>query len=94
MTGHYLASTDVARSALTINGKENITWFKSSEKVQRGFCAKCGSTLFWDPIFQDWTSIAMGAFDGETQTTLGKHIFVSEKGDYYNIADGLPQNHN
>ncbi len=47
---------------------------------------------FWDPVFQDWTAVVMGAFDTPTQTKLALHIFVSEKGDYYDIADGLPQN--
>lgn len=90
--GHFLASTDIPRSALTIHGSENITWFRSSEKVQRGFCSTCGSTLFWDPIQRDWTAIAMGAFDLSTDTKLSKHIHVSDKVDYYDIGDGLPQN--
>ena len=34
----------------------------------------------------------MGAFDAPTGTALGQHIFVSEKADYYQIKDGLPQN--
>jgi hypothetical protein len=34
----------------------------------------------------------MGAFDTPTDTRLGAHIFVAEKGDYYEIADGQPQN--
>ena len=33
----------------------------------------------------------MGAFDAPTSTHLEKHIFVAEKGDYYEIADNLPQ---
>ena len=33
----------------------------------------------------------MGAFDGPTGTALARHIFVSEKADYYPIKDGLPQ---
>jgi len=33
----------------------------------------------------------MGAFEGPTRTKLSKHIFVADKGDYYEIADGLPQ---
>jgi hypothetical protein len=33
----------------------------------------------------------MGAFDDPTGATLAVHIFVAEKGDYYEIADGLPQ---
>jgi hypothetical protein len=56
------------------------------------FCSTCGSAPFWDPIHKDWTAIAMGAFDGRTDAKLARHIFVADKGDYYDIADGLPQN--
>ena len=34
----------------------------------------------------------MGALDTPTGTQLAIHIFVAEKGDYYDITDGLPQN--
>ena len=91
-SGHYFASTDVPRSALTIHGAEHLTWFRSSEKVRRGFCSTCGSLLFWDPLQKDWIGIAMGAFDLPTDTRLRIHIYVADKGDYYDIADGLPQN--
>ncbi len=91
-SGHFFASTDVPRSALTINGADRITWFASSERVRRGFCAHCGSSLFWDPIDLDWIAVAMGAFYFPTNTKLGKHIHVTGKGDYYEINDGLPQN--
>jgi hypothetical protein len=91
-SGHYWASTDVARADLTIHGAEKLTWFRSSEKVRRGFCSTCGSALFWDPIGKDLVGVAMGAFNQPTDTQLGIHIFVAEKGDYYDIADGLPQN--
>ena len=33
----------------------------------------------------------MGAFDGATETAANLHIYVADKGDYYAIADGLPQ---
>jgi hypothetical protein len=91
-SGHYWASTDVPKAALTIGGADNITWFQSSEKVRRGFCATCGSFLFWEPLGRDKIAIAMGAFETPTSTQLAKHIFVADKGDYYEIADGLPQN--
>lgn len=91
-SGHFFASTDVARTALAIHGADMLTWYRSSEKVRRGFCSACGSSLFWDPIPKDRIGVAMGAFDSPTGTRLGIHIFVAEKGDYYDIADGLPQN--
>lgn len=91
-TGHYEAGTDVPRAALTVSGEEHVTWFWSSEKVRRGFCAICGSSLFFDPPQRDWIGINMGAFDTPTHVKLAMHIFVADKGDYYDIADGLPQN--
>ena len=90
-SGHYWASTEVDRSALTIRGEDKIVWYQSSEKIRRGFCSVCGSVLFWDPAHRDWIAIAMGAFEAPTGTRLGKHIFTADKGDYYEIADGLPQ---
>jgi hypothetical protein len=33
----------------------------------------------------------MGAFDDPTGTRLGIHVHTAEKGDYYEITDGLPQ---
>lgn len=91
-SGHCFASTDVPRAALSVEGSEHVGWFQSSDKVRRGFCRQCGSTLFWDPVGKDIVGVAMGAFDGPTGTRLAIHIFVAEKGDYYDIADGLPQN--
>ncbi len=91
-SGHFWASTDVPKADVTIHGEDSVRWFQSSEKVRRGFCATCGSALFWDPIHHGKIAIAMGAFDAPTGTMLGKHIFTADKGDYYAIADGLPQN--
>ncbi|PCJ20029.1 MAG: aldehyde-activating protein [Candidatus Cloacimonadota bacterium] len=90
-SGHYFVSTDIPRSSLKINGEDKITWFLSSEKVRRGFCSICGSSLFWDPIQLDWTAVAMGAFDNLSEAKLKIHVHVSEKGSYYDILDNLPQ---
>jgi hypothetical protein len=92
-SGHYFVSTDVPRSAVTIHGGENVTWYRSSQKVRRGFCKTCGSSLFWDPPPErDWIGIAMGAFDPPTDTKIRIHIHVASKSDYYDITDDLPRN--
>jgi hypothetical protein len=90
-SGHYWASTDVEREALRVEGAEHLTWFASSERVRRGFCSTCGSVLLWDADGRAKIAVAMGAFDAPTGTRLAKHIFTADKGDYYEIADGLPQ---
>ncbi|HYE46869.1 MAG TPA: GFA family protein [Caulobacter sp.] len=89
-SGHFWASADVPKETVTIEG-EALRWYHSSEKVRRGFCGTCGSQLFWDPIHGKRIALAMGALDKPTGSKLAKHIFVADKGDYYEIADGLPQ---
>jgi hypothetical protein len=93
-SGHYFASANVPKAAVQITGAENLTWYQSSEKVRRGFCSKCGCWLFWEPVFRDWTSVALGSLDGKTGLQLQQHIFVANQGDYYTLGDGLPQNQN
>ena len=61
-------------------------------KGSAGVLFRLWEHFIFDPLFHDWTAIAMGAFDGPTGTALARHIFVSEKADYYPIKDGLPQN--
>jgi len=93
-SGHVGVSVEVTRSLLVIQGIENITWFHSS-KARRGFCSQCGTSLFFDPIDKEkhnYIGVSMGVFDTPTKTKLAFHIFVAEKGDYYEITDGLPQN--
>ena len=90
-SGHYFASTDVPKSTLKVEGEDALAWYQSSDRVRRGFCRTCGSSLFWDPVQSEKIAVAMGAFDDPTRTHLHMHIFVAEKGDYYDIADWLPQ---
>ncbi len=90
-TGHYLASANIPKASVRMLADAGLRWFQSSEKVRRGFCGLCGATLFWEPVLRDWTSVALGAVDGDTGLQLEGHIFTSEKGDYYALTDGLPQ---
>ena len=92
-SGSFLTAVNVRKSHLTVGGQEHVGWYRSSEKVERGFCKTCGSTLFWAPKMEgyEWIAVAMGLFDEPTGTRLGKHTFVADKGDYYDIDDGIPR---
>jgi len=90
-TGLYYASTNAADADLTIEGGDNITWFASSDEGRRGFCRHCGSALFWKYQGSEHISIQAGTLDKPTRLTLGYHIFCADKGDFYEINDGLPR---
>lgn len=88
-SGHLWASAYVPRDALAITGE--VTWYASSDTAHRGFCGTCGAFLFWAAHAEDTISFALGALETPTGLRLEKHIFTADKGDYYDIADGLPQ---
>ena len=90
-TGHYEAGVDVSRSSVKIHGSENLTWYQSSDKARRGFCSTCGSPLFFEPTKGDWIGLSLGAFDGPTNVKIERHIFVANKGDYYELEKDVPQ---
>lgn len=87
-SGHHVAATSAPREAVTVSG--DVRWFQSSETARRGFCPACGSNLFWDGPGAN-LSIFAGTLDGPTGLKLAGHIYCADKGDYYEIADGLPQ---
>ena len=91
-SGHFYAATNAANSDLQIEDSGVLKWYAASEFARRGFCGECGSALFWKRLDGDHTSILAGTLDGDAGgAKLDRHIFVEDKGDYYELNDGLPQ---
>ena len=89
-TGHFVAATSVDLEHFKIVDDSGLHWFRSSDVAQRGFCRECGSNLFWvSPEYG--AGISAGSLDKPSGTKLVRHIFVADKGDYYDLSDGLPQ---
>ena len=89
-SGFYYAASAAEDQDLEIIG-DKLTWYQSSEKAKRGFCSICGSALFWKHTDDSFTSILAGSIDGHHELEIAKHIFVSDKGSYYEILDGKPK---
>lgn len=91
-SGHYVSATQVGPDQLNVTRDDTLAWYQSSPGAFRGFCSKCGSSLFWRHVDDKGAvSVMSGTLDGATGITTEKHIFVADKGDYYHIADDLPQ---
>jgi len=91
-SGHYVSATQVEPDQMVMTSDATLAWYQSSPKAERGFCNKCGSSLFWRHVADGGrVSVMSGSIDGETGLTTEHHIYVADKGDYYDIADGLPQ---
>ena len=91
-TGHFYAATDCADEHLSVDdGQGALRWYAASHTAKRGFCGTCGSALFWRRNDGTETSILAGSLDDGAGVRLRRHIFVADKGAYYEITDGLPQ---
>lgn len=95
-SGHYWATVNAPHAKMTVSkGEDKLKWYRASDYARRGFCSDCGSSLFWNADglekHKNRIAIALGALNAPTGVKLREHIFVADKGDYYDIADGLPQ---
>ena len=88
--GHVAAYTAAPSAALTLIAERGLRWYVADGR-ERGFCAECGASLFWRRAGSEQTSIAAGTLDPPTGLRTALHIFVDSRGDYYEIADALPQ---
>ncbi|MDH3475533.1 MAG: GFA family protein [Rhodospirillales bacterium] len=89
--GHRYASTGAKTSDIEVDGAADITWYRASPAAERGFCSTCGSHLFWRMAAENYTGILAASLDEPSGLRMAKHIFVEDKGDYYEIDDGLPR---
>jgi len=67
--------------------EEGLTWIQSSKWAERGFCNRCGSSLFWrltaEGKYQGTTSVALGALDDRSGVTITKEWFIDRKPNGY-----------
>jgi hypothetical protein len=89
--GNFGPHSKARKENITITKGDGLAWYKTSDVARRGFCRECGSNLFWEPFELDATGIIVGSLDGPTGLKTVGHIFVSEKSDFYEITDDLPQ---
>ncbi len=80
--GPYMAvpSTDAVFSG-------PVTRYASSEGVERGFCATCGTHLFFHHIPTPIWGIPAGLFDDASGLPFKLEIFIDDKPDSYEFAN-------
>ena len=87
--GNYAAYTNALEKDIKFIKKRTLKWFKSSKKARRGFCNKCGASIFFKFLGSEDISIAAGMFQNPTKLKTTKNIFVKGKLDYYSLDNKL-----
>jgi hypothetical protein len=85
----------VMRSNLELlQGGEDLKSYQSSESVVRQFCSHCGSSMFWSRAqgeFAEWISVALGTLDTHFTSDNQKHVELTSKASWYEMADQRPK---
>ena len=89
--GNYAAYTTSLEKDIKFIKKRTLKWFRSSKKAKRGFCKKCGASMFFKFLDNNNISIAAGMFKNPTHLTTKRNIFVEKKLDYYSLDNRLPK---
>ncbi len=89
--GHHAAYTSVKEQNVRFLKKRTLKWFKSSKRAKRGFCNKCGASLFFKIIGAKIINIAAGMFDRPAKLKTTMNIFVKGKSDYYKLDSRMPR---
>ena len=85
----YTACPDDQLELLTDLGLAWVESPHSTTNAVRGFCANCGSSLFWKAPDRDYTAIAAGSVDEPSGLHSIDHIWWDARADW-EVPDGLP----
>ena len=64
-----------------------VTTFRSSDWAERGFCAQCGTHLFYRLIESGQTIIPAGLVEQGSDLVFDHQVFIDEKPAYYEFAN-------
>ena len=89
--GHYAAYTSVEEQNIKFIKKKTLKWFRSSKGAKRGFCSKCGASIFFKSLKKKDIHIAAGMFNKPVKLKTIVNIFTKGKLDYYKLDQSLPK---
>ena len=68
------------------------TWFRSSRNAERGFCARCGSTLgMREAVLADRVQVCVGTLDEPARVRIDDHVWTRSRIPWFDTSDQLPR---
>ena len=93
--GNYAAYTNALEKDVKFIKKRTLKWFKSSKKGKRGFCNKCGASIFYKitakRIGNRDLHISAGMFKKPLKLKTIANIYIKSKLDYYKLDKSIPK---
>lgn len=87
--GPFYARVLVPAERVRISGP--VGWYASSADLRRGFCTRCGATLFSERASLGAIGLSMGTLDDPDRFQPAEHIWVSGMQRWLRLDDSLPR---
>jgi hypothetical protein len=70
----------------------DLVWYASSDWAERGFCGRCGTSLFWrlkgEP--SNWV-VNLHSLGDDHGAGINEHIWFDQKPAFYDFSDTTPR---
>jgi len=75
---------------VTFGGSQSPSVYRSSDWAERGFCAICGTHLFYHLLPTGDYMLSAGLFGEAVDFRLSSQVFFDDKPDFYQFANDTP----
>jgi hypothetical protein len=92
-TGRAWPATAAVATDLEITGSDQLRWLRSPDSdsdADRGFCARCGTSLFWRGQGSERICISTGTLDDPSALPVAAHIWVEQGLEWERPPEGVP----
>jgi hypothetical protein len=73
-----------------LSGSGDLMWYRSTPGARRGFCRRCGTTMFFEgDRWPDEIHIALAVMDGPIDRRPMAHVFFDSHVDWFEPGDDL-----
>ena len=90
-TGSVVSTSALIKKSQLRMLKGTAKFYQSSTDFERGFCANCGSPMFFRPIKEDWIAILSGTLDDPEVAPPDGHYGIESRISWLKIVDDLKQ---
>ena len=76
---------------VALSGEDMIGTYHASAHGERGFCKKCGTTLYWKMQGKSLAFLPVGLFDDQSGMKVTEEIFVDQRACWLGAHEGAAQ---
>lgn len=75
-----------------LEGGDLLSWYQSTAQSRRGFCSRCGTTLFFESeLAPGEIHVTRASLAGDIDRSPQLHCFFDQHADWASVGDDLPR---